>query len=381
MSEATETLSSPAELADLPTVDLPGEGWTDRALTGFGTALDTAVVRAMQIVVERALIPNPENVEALRDSAQEVLDPELQADPKRFFAFLEQPPHPLRMKSRYRRSLDGGSVISRRIESDYVPYTTDVDASDGPILVEHWVHENRRPRGTVLALHGFTMGRPRIDANMLMAKHWYRRGLNVALLTLPHHGARTARGARFSGEQFAVPHVTRLSEGVREAVYEIRQVVHWLREESGAPTLRRPGLRDPDRPARVHGRPGVALLLANAPCPGWREGDDLAAGAAARLPNPLPPGPPPSRSRGTGHDRRGAGRPGRPARTSGRTVEALGQARDPLVQWKPPGAVRTRTDRTRDPGSPGVDRNPVGRNQAVSASRVSRTCSSRSRLR
>jgi hypothetical protein len=236
MSEATETLTSPAELADLPTVDLPGEGWTDRALTGFGTALDTAVVRAMQIVVERALIPNPENVEALRDSAQEVLDPELQADPKRFFAFLEQPPHPLRMKSRYRRSLDGGSVISRRIESDYVPYTTDVDASDGPILVEHWVHENRRPRGTVLALHGFTMGRPRIDANMLMAKHWYRRGLNVALLTLPHHGARTARGARFSGEQFAVPHVTRLSEGVREAVYEIRQVVHWLREESGAPT-------------------------------------------------------------------------------------------------------------------------------------------------
>ena len=80
-----------------------------------------------------------------------------------------------------------------------------------PILVDHWVHEPGRPRGTVLALHGFTMGHPRIDAAVLLANHWYRRGLDVALLTLPHHGRRTPVGARFSGEHFAVPHVARLS--------------------------------------------------------------------------------------------------------------------------------------------------------------------------
>jgi alpha-beta hydrolase superfamily lysophospholipase len=110
-----------------------------------------------------------------------------------------------------------------------------MDASDGPILVDHWVHAPARPRGTVLALHGFAMGNPRIDAMVLLASHWYERGLDVALLTLPHHGARTPDGARFSGEHFALPHVARLSEAVREAIYEIRQVLYWLREESGAP--------------------------------------------------------------------------------------------------------------------------------------------------
>jgi pimeloyl-ACP methyl ester carboxylesterase len=165
-----------------------------------------------------------------------MLDPALLAEPRRFFGFLDRPPHPLRMKSRYRRRIRGGSVIARRIESDYEPYTPDIEPSVGPILVEHWMHEPGRPRGTVLALHGFTMGNPRVDAVVLMANQWYRRGLDVALLTLPHHGARTPRDARFSGERFAVPHVTRLAEGVREALYEIRQIHYWLREESGAPT-------------------------------------------------------------------------------------------------------------------------------------------------
>jgi pimeloyl-ACP methyl ester carboxylesterase len=222
--------------AALPTVELPREAWTGRVFTGVGFALDATVLRAMQFVVERALIPDPEDIDALRSSAQASLDPELQAEPRRFFTFLDEPPHDLRMTSRYRRRIEGGSILARRIESDYRPYTAGVLVSDGPILVDHWVHEPGRPRGTVLALHGFTMGNPRVDATILLASHWYRRGLNVALLTLPHHGARKPADARFSGEHFAVPDVSRLGEAVREAIYEIRQVTHWLREESGAPT-------------------------------------------------------------------------------------------------------------------------------------------------
>lgn len=219
----------------LPAALLPSERWVTRLFTGVGTALDTTVLRAMQLVVERALIPDPEDVSALRESAQPTLAPELQAEPRRFFDFLEQPPHPLRMRSRFRRRLRGGSVLARRIESDYTPYSPGIDGSRGPILLEHWVHEPGLRRGTLLALHGFTMGNPRIDAVVLMASHWYRRGFDVALLTLPHHGARTPRDARFSGEHFAVPHVAQLGESVREAVYEIRQILYWLREESGAP--------------------------------------------------------------------------------------------------------------------------------------------------
>jgi dienelactone hydrolase len=79
------------------------------------------------------------------------------------------------------------------------------------------------------------MGRPRVDAMILMASQWYERGLDVVLVTLPYHGARTPADARFSGEHFAMPDVSRLSEAVREAVYEIRRVVHWRRDETGAP--------------------------------------------------------------------------------------------------------------------------------------------------
>jgi hypothetical protein len=201
------------ELADLGSAELPPEVWPGPLLTGFGTALD-----------------------ALRRSARAVLAPELQTDPRRFFAFLDQPPHPLRMRSRERRRIERGRVIAHEIQSDYVPFDPEIEASDGPILVEHWVHEPGRPRATVLALHGFTMGNPRVDAFVLLAGHWYRSGLDVALLTLPHHGRRTPRGARFSGERFAVPHVARLGEAVREAIYEIRQVAYFLREERGAPT-------------------------------------------------------------------------------------------------------------------------------------------------
>ena len=225
----------PRKLAPLPPVLLPPESPATWLLTGIGTALDSGVMRAMQIVVERALIPDPSDLDALRESAEAVLAPELQADPRLFFRFLDDPPSSLRMTSRARRTLTGGRVIARRLESDYEPFIEGIDGSAGPILIDHWMHEPGRPRGTVLALHGFTMGNPRIDSIVLLANQWYRRGLDVALLTLPHHGARTPDGARFSGEQFAMPNVARLSEAVREAIYEIRHIVHWLKEESGAP--------------------------------------------------------------------------------------------------------------------------------------------------
>jgi hypothetical protein len=224
------------EIPALPAPRLPREPWSSRVFTELGSALDTTVLRAMQLVVERALIPDPDDVDALRNSARTTLAPELLTEPRRFFSFLAEPPHPVRMTSRLRRRISGGSIIARRIESDYLPYAPGALGSDGPILVDHWVHEPALRRGTVLALHGFTMGNPRIDATVLLASHWFRRGLDVALLTLPHHGARKPADARFSGEHFAVPDVTRLGEAVREAIYEIRQIASWLREESGAPT-------------------------------------------------------------------------------------------------------------------------------------------------
>jgi hypothetical protein len=235
--EARPDLTTAARPLDpLLPARLPRETWTHRLFTGIGTTLDGTVMRAMQLVVERALIPDESQVDALRESAAPLLAPALQEDPRRFFGFLDDDPQPLRLSWNPRRRLEGGVARDCRIESDYLPLLQRADAADPtPIHVELWEHEARQPRGTVVALHGFTMGRPRIDAVVLMANQWYERGLDVALVTLPYHGARTPSDARFSGEHFAVPDVSRLSEAVREAVYEVRRVVHWRREETGAP--------------------------------------------------------------------------------------------------------------------------------------------------
>jgi hypothetical protein len=204
--------------------------------------VDAAIVRAMQIVVERALIPDEDDVAALRRSAQPLLAAELQRAPGRFFDFGERLPAPLSVSTRARRRLRGGVALSRSLTTEYTTFISALDDDGaGPlsngdrILLEHWVHERVPARGTVVALHGFTMGRPRFDAIALFARQWYERGLDVVLVTLPHHGARTAPTARFSGERFAVPHVARLSEAVREAIYEVGVITRWLRDGSDAP--------------------------------------------------------------------------------------------------------------------------------------------------
>lgn len=229
------------DIPDLPVAEMPGEAWRDRLVTQASAALDATMLRAMQFVVERALIPKPENLEALRASADDTLAPDLQREPRRFFEFLDSDEKPPEVESRYHRGLDGGAALRCKISGDYTPYGFSSDASPEPspsgqpILVERWVHERRHPRTTIITLHGFTMGNPRIDATAMLAKHWFRHGLDVALLTLPYHGARTPADSYFSGDRFAVPHVSRLSEAMREAIYEVRLVTRWLQAETGAP--------------------------------------------------------------------------------------------------------------------------------------------------
>jgi len=233
-------LSSVA-IPNLPEVRLPQEALSERLLTQLGTVFDATVLRAMQLVVDRMLVPKPEDLEQLRASAVALLDAELQRDPARFFCVDADDPVAREESQLIRRSLEGGIAVERTFLTDYAPYLSaamlgsERDADADCIHVEHWMHTPGRPRASVVALHGFTMGQPRIDAVVLLASQWYRRGLDVVLLTLPYHGARSPSESRFSGEHFAVPHVARMAEAVRQAIYELRLVVRWLREQNDAP--------------------------------------------------------------------------------------------------------------------------------------------------
>jgi len=230
------------EIATLPAAQLPEErslgAWL---LTQLGSTLDGLVLQAMRRVVDAMMMPHPEELPAHRASAEPFLGGDLWEDPRRFFAFVDEPVAPLGISGRYRRAVTGGTIVGRELTTAYRPYggpeavaDEAVPAAD-KILVEHWMHEPEGCRGTVVALHGFSMGYPRIDAFALFAGQCFAAGFDVALVTLPFHGPRTPPDARFSGERFAIPHVARLNEAVRQAIYEIHVVTGWLRQESGAP--------------------------------------------------------------------------------------------------------------------------------------------------
>jgi hypothetical protein len=221
----------------LPVASLPPEGWGDRVWTAVGTALDHTVVEAMRRVIDTALMPSLDELPALRAAAAPFTDGPLWEAPRGFFSFLDEPTDMVVSETRYRRRLRGGVVIGRRFAGRYHPYAAGTPADRGAdgILVEHWMHERKPPHATVLALHGFSMGQPRIDAFALFASQWFKRGLDVALLTLPYHGARRPPKARFSGQRFADANPAMLNDAVRRAAYDVHVVRGWLREQTGLP--------------------------------------------------------------------------------------------------------------------------------------------------
>jgi dienelactone hydrolase len=229
------------EIPELRAAQLPDDGnLGEWLLTRFGSTLDAVVLRAMRLIVDATVMPRPSDVPEMRASAQPFLSGELWAEPRRFFSFVDEPVTPVRVTARYRRAVAGGVIIGREFATTYRPYgwlaLDDVSPPAlGRVPVEHWMHEPRTGRATVVALHGFSMGYPRIDAFALFAGQCFRAGFDVALLALPFHGSRTPADARFSGERFAVPHVARLNEAVRQAIYEIHVITEWLRQQTSAP--------------------------------------------------------------------------------------------------------------------------------------------------
>jgi len=223
-------------LFELSAAALPREPWTTRGFTWLARAIDGTIVEAMRLVVDRALLPPADQVPRMRAAAAPYATDELAADPARFFAFPEATLAPLSVTTRRRRRLIGGAVERHRLGAALTPWAEPSgDSQDDEVRIEHWAHTARPPRAVVLAMHGFAMGTPVIDAIALFAATWYRQGYDVALLTLPHHGRRAAPGARFSGDRFASPDPGELNEAVRRAVYEVFVAMRWLRSCTGAP--------------------------------------------------------------------------------------------------------------------------------------------------
>lgn len=225
---------APAPLADeLSPAVLPVESWAETPLTWIGGALDRIALRGMRLAFASVLHPTPAECEAARHSAE----PYVGVDPQRFFARDVPPVATMRLLRRH--AIAGGEVVTRELATQYVPFhsggTWPASAENDRVVFEHWMHRDRAPRATVIALHGFAMGTTWIDAHVLMAAQWFARGFDVALVTLPFHGPRSPSTARYSGELFASWDVGRTNEAVRQAVFDTDLVRRWIAAETGRP--------------------------------------------------------------------------------------------------------------------------------------------------
>jgi pimeloyl-ACP methyl ester carboxylesterase len=209
-------------------------------LTGVAAGIDDALLGAARLLVDLTVMPPPEQVDSLRDSAAFYRSAELIAEPRRFFAFLDGPlamPQP-EISPLGRESI-GRERSSIRFKSGYVPANPEQrsayaqQTANHTVHAELWCRRSRGSRGTVIALHGFGMGNPRIDATALMASDLFEMEMNVCLLTLPFHGKR--KTGVVSGRLFASPDVAQLSEAVAQSVQDVVRLAAWLRAELGGP--------------------------------------------------------------------------------------------------------------------------------------------------
>jgi dienelactone hydrolase len=213
-----------------------------RLLTAVAAAVDGLVVRTARLVVDRVLMPAPEEVDALRASARFYQQPAFAEDPRRFFGFLDRPaPVPEAMLTPRRPSAGERERATLTFRSSYRPanpaYAEEHDAlaENQVVHAELWRHRGTRSRPLMIGLHGFGMGRPAIDAVVLMAPALFAAGLDVLLFTLPLHGARTPGRTRFSGQLFANVNVPRINESIAQAVHDLAALRAWLRVHHAGP--------------------------------------------------------------------------------------------------------------------------------------------------
>lgn len=88
----------------------------------------------------------------------------------------------------------------------------------------------QQSREWLICIHGLAMGRTWLDLRAMGAGWLHRRGVNLAFPVLPLHGPRAV--SRFaSGKGFVGGDVCNTLHALTQAVWDIRRLVAWLRDE------------------------------------------------------------------------------------------------------------------------------------------------------
>lgn len=108
--------------------------------------------------------------------------------------------------------------------------------------VQHWRHdEDDGLRPTIIVVHGFAASPAWFNSTFFSLPWFYGHGCDVALVTLPFHGKRSARWAPYSGHGFFANGQAHMIEAIRQSVCDVRVLVSHLLG-AGAPRVGITGL-------------------------------------------------------------------------------------------------------------------------------------------
>lgn len=209
-------------------------------LNRAGSHFDEAVTSAILYRRPRApsdaraeALGHRERVEALAHIASIYDRPEHYDEARAFFPRAR----PITPELRRVRRISRGSVIDATWSSGFAPFAAEVAdryLSHGPnrlAAARLFLHDGP-PRPAVILVHGYRAGQYALEQRVWPIEWLHKGGLDVALAVLPFHAVRALPGpALFPSSD---PRVT--IEGFRQAVRDVRALVHFLRDR-GAPSV------------------------------------------------------------------------------------------------------------------------------------------------
>jgi predicted alpha/beta-hydrolase family hydrolase len=103
-------------------------------------------------------------------------------------------------------------------------------------LMTHATHgrSDGAPRPTMVLVHGYRVGFYSVEERAWAMEWFFRLGLDVALFVLPFHALRAPAGSNKPPE-FPGPDVARTNEGFRQAMWDLRGLIAWIRTRTHGP--------------------------------------------------------------------------------------------------------------------------------------------------
>ena len=148
-------------------------------------------------------------------------------------AFHKQPPAIERVNSTPLR-IRGFDCEHLAIESQFVP-SQEIPGNDrwqsyAANQTSHaYILRHQKPGPWLICVHGAGMGHPKQDFKAFRVAQLHQRGINVALFTLPVHGARAP--GKINGEKFFGVSVLDFVHGMSHAIWDLRRLISWIRHQ------------------------------------------------------------------------------------------------------------------------------------------------------